>query len=225
MVQWILNEFKPVTLATATVTIEQSIDNAIRYWNNCSAYRIVAMYTVSSSESVSVVVDKMFKGVVNVYPAADAEWVMRGHPLWTLLGIEILDNVTSDMIQLSTAFQYLRVYLGTDFRFTFEPSQDPSLGGRLFMRNLPINTNKVAVEGTLRIYPTQDIKQEYILDWLLRYSKALVKKAEGNTLRKADIISVKNDGQQMFDEGENERKELEEKLASEGKWSVFSRRF
>jgi len=52
-----------------------------------------------------------------------------------------------------------------------------------------------------------------------------VKKAEGNTLRKSDIIGVKNDGQQLYDEGENERKELEERLATEGRWVVFARRF
>jgi len=225
IVSWIHNEFKPVTLATETTTIEQCVDNAFRYWNNSSAYRIVGMYTVANAEMTSLQIDKWFKGVVNVYPAANAEWVMRGHPLWTLLGIEILDNITSDMIQLSTAFQYLKVYLGTDFRFTFEPSQDPSQGGRLYLRNLPIETYNIAVEGTLRVYPADDIKQEYILDWLLRYSKALVKKAEGNTLRKSDIIGVKNDGQQLYDEGENERKELEERLATEGRWVVFARRF
>ena len=91
--------------------------------------------------------------------------------------------------------------------------------------NLTHEVTAVCVVGSRRIFPDEDITQEHILDWLLSYSKALLKQAEGNLLRKSDVIGVKNDGQQLYDEGEREKKELEERLALEGRWTAFPVRF
>jgi hypothetical protein len=49
--------------------------------------------------------------------------------------------------------------------------------------------------------------------------------AEGNTLRKSDAIGIKNDGQQLIDEGKEEIKTLQEQLAQEGRWVSFTKRF
>jgi hypothetical protein len=48
---------------------------------------------------------------------------------------------------------------------------------------------------------------------------------EGNALRKTDAINIKNDGQQLYDEGKEDKLRLEERLANEGKWMCFARRF
>ena len=71
----------------------------------------------------------------------------------------------------------------------------------------------------------EDITSEYILSWLLYYVKALVKQCEGNILRKVDAIDIRNDGNQLYNEGKEEKIELEKKLNIEGRWLSFIKRF
>ena len=71
----------------------------------------------------------------------------------------------------------------------------------------------------------EDIKSDYLLAWILYYVKALVKQCEGNILRKVEAIDIKNDGNQLFQEGKDEKAELEKKLGIEGRWLSFIKRF
>ena len=68
-------------------------------------------------------------------------------------------------------------------------------------------------------------KDDYILDWILNYAKALLKQIEGNTLRKSSIIGINNDGQQLLNEGLDAQKELQESLSRDGRWLAFAKRF
>ena len=47
---------------------------------------------------------------------------------------------------------------------------------------------------------------------------------EGNALRKTMAIDIKNDGQQMYDEGKTEKEELQEELMATGRWLILARR-
>lgn len=137
----------------------------------------------------------------------------------------MVDNVTSDLIELSEAYNNYRSYMGTSMRWKFEQSEDPATGGYLYIRNVPSGSDKLYVVGTRRLYTDEDITSEHILDWILRYAKALVKLTEGNLLRKSDIIGIKNDGQQLVDEGKNEVEALQKELAMNGRWVSFAKRF
>jgi len=309
IIDWCQQEFIPIVLATPDETITQLIQNAIRYWNTHSAFPIVKMFPVSNSRFVSgagsssaaIVMTPDYKNVVKVYPATQPDWVLQNYPLWSLLGITIIDNLTSDLVMLSEAYKNYRYYMGSDFNYHYEKSDDPAVGGTLYLSNLPNLSTTVAVVGTKRIisgtatvsitgtsgvfeyvpienytvlitngshtytddghgvlvsslsgysgtinYTTgawsvsgwvgtglqtatfkyeEDIKSEYILAWLLYYVKALLKMVEGNALRKTDAIGIKNDGQSLYEEGQAEKKELEEKLGVEGRWLAFTRRF
>ena len=220
---WIAQEFAPLTLATTETTLKQLVENAIRYWNTHSAYKVSGMYDYNSG-SKRVQISNEFKFVANVFPNKATTYIWSDFPLWTLLGIAVLDNVTTDLILMSEAFRNYRQYIGTDFRWTFEKSDDPNTGGYLYAVNVPAGTDALYVVGTKRILVDEDIENEYILDWILRYFKALVKQVEGNTLRKAGIIAVANDGQALVDEGKEEMGELQEKLAVEGRWLVLASR-
>jgi len=221
---WLATEFQPLTLATPVTTREQLIDNAFRYWNTHSAFKYVEMTNIPG-ENGRIQLDKKFKTVVSVIPDRVTTWIFRDHPLWTLLGITILDNVTSDLILLGEAYRAYRNYIGAQMRWKFEKSDDPSTGGYLYSAGVPREASKLYVVGTRRIYTDEDIVSEHILNWILYYSKALLKQVEGNTLRKSDIIGVKNDGQALFDEGQNEMKDLQEQLRLDGRWVAFIRRF
>jgi hypothetical protein len=130
---------------------------------------------------------------------------------------------------MSEAFRNYRYYIGTDFHFYFDRNHNPDgtnqFGGYLYLTNLPQNTTKIAVVGTKRILPNEDITSEYLLEWILEYSKAQVKMFEGNTLRKSDAIGVKNDGQSLMTEGKEAVEALQKRLQEEGRWVSFTRKF
>lgn len=222
-VTWLRNEFKPLELITPLVSIKQCVENAIRYWNTHSAYRISAMYSLGSGNT-RVQIDPEFKGVVDVLPSTVPEYIWSSHPLWTLTGITVLDNVTTDLIMMSEAFRNYRIYVGTNFRWVWQPSVSPTIGGYLYCRNLPRGAVSVYVEGTKRITKNEDIKSQYIVEWILNYSKALLMQIEGNTLRKTAIIDTPLDGQQMVTDGRADQKDLKESLQRDARWIIFAKR-
>lgn len=305
ILEWLETEFFPISLATPQSTILQIIDNSIRYWNTHSSLPIVEMYDVAGTDVV-LQLSPAYKGVHTVYPSQQPDWILQNYPLWSLLGITIIDNLTSDLIMLSEAYRNYKYYIGTDFHFHYEKSDNPAVGGKLYLSSMPSGATAAAVVGTKRIingdisvatagtsgtfeFPPQafsfsltdgtqtftddagdgvlvssqsgysgtldyttgawtvtgwsaaivgtdtvatatytyeeDIKSEHILNWLLYYVKALVQIAEGNTLRKAGSIGIKNDGDQLMSEGREAKKDLEKKLEIEGRWVAFVRKF
>ena len=308
ILNWVKQEFQPVDLATPNETVTQIVDNALRYWNTHSAMPLVKMFNSSGIATSRIYLTPDFKSVVKIYPATVPDWVLQNFPMWSLLGITIIDNLTSDLVMLSEAYRNYKYYIGSDFSWTFQRSDDPAVGGALYLQQLPTATTSVCVVGTKRIingpvqykliptdgtpigtygildffpfdpytfsmsngmhtytddgdgvlisdqsgysgtidYTTgawmvtgwvgngdittnyvywENVKSEHILQWVLYYIKALVKMVEGNALRKTMAIDIKNDGQQMYDEGKTEKKELEDKLRDEGRWLTFARRF
>jgi len=185
----------------------------------------VGFTTPQSSTGAFIPIPNKFKLITQVYPATDTTWIWKDHPLWTLLGLTIMDNMTADLVMLSSTFQMYRLYIGTDFRWSFVKSDDSRSMGKLLLVNLPFQVTRICVVGAKRILETEDIKSDHILDWVLYYAKALVKITEGNTLRKSSIINVTNDGESLVTEGKDEVKAMQEKLMQEGRWMAMSGRF
>ena len=222
-VLWIRNEFKPLTLATPEATIYQQIENAIRYWNTHSGYKICQMVDYNQGLK-RVQLDPSFKSVVQVYPNAKSTFIWNDHPLWTMLGVQVLDNVTTDLILMSEAFRNYQVYVGTNFMWHFDKAENFTEGGYLYAIHVPSQTNSLAVVGTKRILRNETITSDWIIDWLLRYTKALVSIVEGNTLRVASVIGLNNPGQQLLDAGKEDLKNLQDELAKNGRWVAFASR-
>jgi len=231
ILDWVKQEFQPVFLATPDETIRQMITNAKRYWNTHSAYPYVTMQTLAKGTvsgnlvGGSIQLPVTYKGVYDVYPATQPDWILANYPVWSLLGITVIDNLTSDLIELGEAYKNFRYYMGTDFKYKFMKSDDPTVGPWLYTSNLPMGTTSCAVLGTYRIPVNTPITSEHILNWLLYYVKALVKTTEGNALRKTSAISIQNDGQMLMTEGKEEVKALQDSLAQEGRWIAMARRF
>jgi hypothetical protein len=225
LLTWMAGEFAPRILATPEASVKQMFENAIRYWNSHSGYKIstVVNYTPGTAR---VQVGAAFKTVVDVMPTSQAEQIWNNHPLWTLTGVTILDNVTTDLILMSEAFRNYQIYVGTNFRFHFEKSDLPTAGGYLYCVNVPAGTASLYVVGTKRILPDEDVSilPEVIVNWIYYYTKALVKQLEGHTLRATDIIDVKSDGQELYDEGKEEVEKLQETIKKEAWWVMFLKR-
>ncbi len=224
ILDWVRTEFLPLNLATEERTILQIIDNALRYFNTHSAYPHFEMVSNVSPDQHRIQCSKQFGTIAQVYPATQNLWVLQNYPMWSLLGVSVLDNVTADLVQMYSAYQTYATYIGLDFRWSEVTSENPAFGPELFLTNIPVNTTSLCVVGSRRFDSTEDIRAEWVLDWLLKYVKALVKKAEGNILRKSTIIDVKNDGQELMTEGKEEEKDLEQRLSDEGRWLVFGKR-
>lgn len=225
IVEWIQKEFGDVQLATPAQTILQQVDNAMAYWNTHSAFKTVVMVDYVRGQTYADLPVRV-KSVAEVIPNYTTTWILQDQPLWSLLGLTILDNVTEDLIMMGEAFRGYRKYVGTDFRWQFVRSENPEVGGKLYIINCPNEMTRACVIGTLRINPkTDSIASEHVYSWVRRYAKALVKVSEGNALRKGSIIGVQNDGQVIVDEGKDELKDLQNELAVCGRWLAFSRRF
>jgi len=224
IINWIGTEFLPRTLATPTSVIGQQVDNAIRYYNTHSAYKISGVYDYTPGTK-RVQISEAFKTIVEVIPTTSTTWIWNDHPLWTLLGITVLDNVTTDLIMMSEAFRNYQIYVGSNFRWTWAKSDDPTVGGYLYAINVPSRVRALFVVGTKRILPGEDIVTEVILNWILYYTKALVKQVEGHTLRAAGIVDLKTDGQELVTEGREEQKHLQDQLMKESFWVTAIKRY
>jgi len=221
IIVWLENEFAPLILATPDLTLGQIVDNAIRYWNTHSGYKISTMIDITG---IRMQLPATFKTVVEAYPNTQYAPVLVDFSNTLLLGMTVLDNVATDMILMSEAFKNYKSYISGQFNFRFEMSQDPTVGGYLYVYNVPQGVTQLFCVGTKRILADEDITSEYILNFLLYYSKALLKLAEGNLLRKSDIIGIKNDGDRLYNEGEKEVEKLEDQLSKDSRWLSFAKR-
>jgi hypothetical protein len=227
IVSWIQTQFAPITLATTTANIQQQIYNAKRYFNGHSAFPRVE--TVSYPGGDVVELDEHFKSVVQVYPGQATTWLLNNHPLWSLLGIPIIDHVSSDMITMSAGFKNYQTFVGTDFRFTFLPPMATNFGseegGKLYLSTVPMGVSTLTVVGSHRIVGDEDIESQWILDWIQRYTYALVMICEGQTLAKAAIADVKGiNATQMIQQGLDDKKSLQDELSEQGIWLVMAQR-
>jgi len=223
MLEHVINEFLPIQLSISPETLSQIYDNTIRYFNTHSAVKIMEMFdTVSGSAKVELTTS--YSVVSQVYPSAIQGDILTQHPWQMLLNMTLLDNMTSDLAQISHAYQEYRVYLGRDFHWIFVESYDPTVAPYLLLENLPHGASKICVIGARKINPNEDVKGEFVLDWMLKYMLALVKIAEGRILRKAALIDIVTDGKELVSEGREEKKELEENLGIEGRYLCFAQR-
>jgi hypothetical protein len=224
---WIKNDYAPLVYSQPDATLIQNINQVIYYFNTHSGHRILEMFPATSTGSSSSTVIQLtpeFKTVTEVLPSAQQVAIALADPTWTLLGVQVMNYMSADLIAINEGYKNYLAYLGNDFRWSFEPSQDPTTGGILFIQSLPAPAVKVAVIGTKRILQGEDITSEHVLDWILRASITYCKMKEGNILRKATSINVKNDGQEMLNENTEVWESMKKELQANSRWVALSTR-
>lgn len=227
ILDWIKTDYAPLQYSQPDGTLIQNINQVIYYFNTHSGVRTLNMYPVTSSGPSSqtvITLDPHIKLVSEVLPSSQVLELALADPTWTLLGIQVMNYLSADLIAINEGYKNYLTYLGNDFRWVYEPSQDPTVGGTLFIQQIPAPATAVAVIGAQRILPGDNITEEHILDWLLRACIAYCKMKEGNVLRKADSINVKNDGQVLFDENMLEWEKLKKELKDNGRWLALSQK-
>lgn len=307
--EWIKVGYQPLQFSIPDQTIEQNIRNAYRYFNNNSAIQYTEMVPKSG---VRIPISKHIKAVSSVIPASlPGVLNIQDFPLWSLLGIQVIDNLNTDLMMLTDTYKNYSIYMGKDFQWTFQPQDAPLrvtneamqanatdssglvwvntllnvdivpgtlvisstnetftddgvgnlisdasngtagavdyqtgvvdltwvnvettatatyqhvIGGYIYVDNVPVGTTNLCVIGALKIFEDEDIINSTVLDFLLRYSKALCMVAEGNVLRKSSIINITSDGNDYITEYKEEIKALQQELNINGRWMTFGRR-
>ena len=224
---WIKTDYGPLVYSQPDATLLQNIQQVIYYWNTHSGHRLLEMYPATSSgpgSNVAITLGPEFKTVTEVLPSYQPLELALADPTWTLLGVQVMNYISADLITINEGYKNYLAYLGNDFRWTFEPSQDPTVGGLLFAQQLPAASTKIAVIGTKRILANETITSEHILDWILRASIAYCKMKEGNILRKAMAINVKTDGQELLNENTEVWENCKKELALNARWVALCQR-
>lgn len=219
---WIIRSFDPIALATPGDTLSQIVDEVIDYWNTHSAYKISAFLPTSNNV---ITLPLEFKVVESIHPNVQQVQMLQDFPNTLLLGMTVLDNLTTDTILLSEGYKNYRTYMGGQLAFQEIRSEDPTVANRIVVNNLNRACTDVFVVGAKRILPGEDIKQLCIYEWVRRYARAKVKQREGEVLRKAKTIGVDNDGDSMVTEGLAEQEKLAVELGEQGRWLLLGSRF
>jgi len=224
---WIKTDYGPLIYSQPDATLLQNIQQVVYYFNTHSGHRFTQMYPVTSAgpgSSLVVTLDPHFKTVTECLPSSQSLELALADPTWTLLGIQVMNYLSADLIAINEGYKNYLAYLGNDFRWTYEPSQDPSVGGTLFVQQLPAPATRLFVVGTMRINPADTITSEHILDWVLRASIAYCKMKEGNILRKAMSINVRTDGQELLNENQEVWEACKKELALNARWVALAQK-
>lgn len=219
---WLVRSFDPITLATPQDTVLQIIDEVVDYWNMHSAYKISTFIPVSQNV---LTLPLEFKMVDSIHPNVQQVQLLQDFPNTLLLGMTVLDNLTTDTIMLSEGYKNYRTYMGGQLAWQELRSEDPTVANRIVINNLNRACTDVFVVGAKRILPNEDIKQLVIYEWVRRYARAKLKQREGEVLRKAKSIGIDNDGDSMVTEGLAEQEKLAVELAEQGRWLLLGSRF
>ena len=153
---WLVRSFDPITLATPQESVMQLIDECVDYWNMHSAYRIAAFLPVTAKV---IELPLEMKMAVECMPNVAQVQLLQDFPNTLLLGMTVLDNLTTDTILLSEGYKNYRTYMGGQFAWQEIRSEDPTVPNRVVINNLNSACTDIFVVGAKRILPLEDIKQ------------------------------------------------------------------
>lgn len=219
---WLTRSFDPMVLSTPKESVEQLIEECVDYWNTHSAYKLNVFMPVTNKV---ITLPLEMKMVESIHPNVQQVQLLQDFPNTLLLGMTVLDNLTTDTILLSEGYKNYRTYMGGQLAWQEIRSEDPTVPGRVVINNLNTACTDVLVVGAKRILPLEDVKQIAIVEWLRRYARAKLQVREGQTLRKAKVVGVDADGAEMVTEGNTEILKLEKELEVNGRWMVMGSRF
>ena len=101
ILQWLKTDYLPLQFSQPDAALLQGINDVIRFWNTHSGVRILEMYPAGGSPIFSFLIDPRFKNVTQVYPSAIAREIALAEPTWTLLGIQIMNYLSADLIAIN----------------------------------------------------------------------------------------------------------------------------
>lgn len=234
IVEWVKSKFCPDPLVLQDSAVMMRVSDAVDYWNNHSAYRVKEQFDIQFTSTGSagtvrrgwIQLNTKFKFVTRVFPQKLESSGLNYNPENMMMGLYVTNRfMTEDFVQWRHWLNGWKTYANANFRTEFQESADPLVtGGKVYMQSIPFYTTKATVEGALRIFANEDIKDPQIYAWVREYVYALCLEQQGKAVRKGSMIGITNDGDSMVHEGTELRLKLEEDLKQSGRWMLLMQR-
>lgn len=195
IVEYVVSSFKPIKLSTATVSIEQCVEEAIRWWNRVGGYPKAEQFAYPQTNSFTLPdrVDQVMYVITNRITTE----LFTAQTL--LLGVTVLDYDITTLAMKQDHLSNLRTFLASRFRWKWVKP------------NLYVDGLLTAVSSMVVVYlPHFDWtdKEAEIngkdLEWIQRYARALVKQREGEIRRLGSVIQSPLDGDTLVTESASE---------------------
>lgn len=195
IVEYVVASFEPIKLATAEVSIEQCVDEAIRWWDRVGGYP--QSEQVLYPQTNAFLLPERVDVVTNVYTDRITTELFTAQTL--LLGVTILDYDIMTLAMKQDHLANLRSFLASRFRWKF---LKPYLyvDGMVTAVSTMVVTYLPHFDWTSK---TTEITGKN-LDWIQRYARALLKGREGEIRRLGSVIQSPLDGDTLVQESKDE---------------------
>ena len=195
IVEYVISSFKPITLATAKVSIEQCVEEAIQWWDRVGGYPKAEQFAYPQTNSF-MLPDRV-DAVMQVIPDRVTTELFTAQTL--LLGVTILDYDILTLAMKQDHLANLRTFLASRFRWKFvKPymyvdGMITSIATMVvvYLPHYNWEDRNIAITG----------KDVY---WIRRYARALVKQREGEIRRLGSVIQSPLDGDTLVGESRDE---------------------
>lgn len=195
IVEYVEASFKPIKLATATTSLEQCVEEAIRWWNRVGGYPKAEQFAYPQTNAFELPerVDQV------MYVITDRVTTELFTAQTLLLGVTILDYDIMTLAMKQDHLSNLRTFLASKFRW------------RWVKPYLYVDGMVTAVANMVVVYlPYFDWEDREFditgkdLEWIQRYARALVKQREGEIRRLGSVIGSPLDGDTLVSESASE---------------------
>lgn len=193
--EYVVASFKPIKLATAKVSVEQCVEEAIQWWDRVGGYPKAEQFAYPQTNSF-LLPDRV-DAIVNVIPDRVTTELFTAQTL--LLGVTILDYDILTLAMKQDHLANLRTFLASRFRWKFIKPYMYVDGMVTFVSTM--------VVVYLPHYDWSDRGVEIMgkdIYWIRRYARALVKQREGEIRRLGSVIQSPLDGDTLVGESRDE---------------------
>lgn len=195
IVEYVISSFKPIKLATARVSIEQCVEEALQWWDRAGAYPKAEQFAYPQTNSFQL--PERVDTVMYVIPDRVTTELFTAQTL--LLGVTILDYDIMTLAMKQDHLANLRTFLASRFRWQF-------LKPYLYVDGMLTAVSSMVVVY-LPHFNWEDRNVEITgkdVYWIRRYARALVKQREGEIRRLGSVIQSPLDGDTLVTESKDE---------------------
>ena len=195
IVEYVVSSFKPIVLATSTVSVEQCVEEAVQWWDRAGGYPKAEQFAYPQTNSF--LLPERVDAVMNVIPDRVTTELFTAQTL--LLGVTILDYDILTLAMKQDHLANLRTFLASRFRWKFVKPY------------MYVDGMVTSVATMVVVYlPHYDWRDRDVditgkdVYWIRRYARSLVKGREGEIRRLGSVIQSPLDGDTLVNESKDE---------------------
>lgn len=208
-------EFSPIPVISSSLKVQNYIKKAIKYYSD--HYSTQMMTTVAIPANKVLTMPDYVELVYKVYDVRQNSQYIGQPDLFQYFYLKFTPAIGRtltymEMLALFTFYQNTKdLFWPADTWYWVKPD--------LYFQGF---ANSVATVLFKYQFDPEDANFDftgYAQDWILRYSTALIKIAEGTITRKSKSVDMDSDGDQLVEDGKQEQQKLEDEI--NGRNSLF----